>query len=164
MTGSAGHFDSCLTKTNSKRTCLDDIFNNDPVNDLYRDFEHQVHINYYKARGDDKEAWDNIDIFGWLDYPMQIKVNFLCRDSILAAPIVIDLACFLDLAQRSGMSATQEWLSFYFKNPMQVRNSARLDASLHVQLTNLEKGLCGLAQQASNSVAPQVIPIAAHQN
>ena len=79
---------------------------------------HKVRINYYPPRGDNKEGWDNIDIFGWLGYPMQIKVDFLCRDSILAAPIVLDLVLFLDLAQRAGMRGIQEWLSFYFKSPM----------------------------------------------
>ena len=86
--------------------------------DLYKDFCHKVRINYYPPRGDNKEGWDNLDIFGWLGYDMQIKINFLCRDSILAAPLVLDLALFLDLAQRTGMSGTQEWLSFYFKSPM----------------------------------------------
>jgi myo-inositol-1-phosphate synthase len=78
---------------------------------------HKVRINYYPPRGDNKEGWDNIDIFGWLGYPMQIKIDFLCRDSILAAPIVLDLALFLDLAKRAGFSGIQEWLSFYFKSP-----------------------------------------------
>ena len=86
--------------------------------DLYGKIHHVVRINYYPPRGDNKEGWDNIDIFGWLDYPMQIKVDFLCRDSILAAPLVLDLALFSDLAQRAGMSGIQEWLSFYFKSPM----------------------------------------------
>ena len=85
--------------------------------ELYGDIYHKVRINYYPPRGDNKEGWDNIDIFGWLGYPMQIKVDFLCRDSILAAPLVLDLALFLDLAQRAGMSGIQEWLSFYFKSP-----------------------------------------------
>jgi myo-inositol-1-phosphate synthase len=85
--------------------------------DLYKDFSHVVRINYYPPRGDNKEGWDNIDIFGWLGYPMQIKIDFLCRDSILAAPLVLDLALFLDLAQRAGMKGVQEWLSFYFKSP-----------------------------------------------
>ena len=82
-----------------------------------RIFYHEVRINYYPPRGDAKEGWDNIDIFGWLGYPMQIKINFLCRDSILAAPLVLDLVLFLDLAQRAGMKGIQEWLSFYFKAP-----------------------------------------------
>ena len=85
---------------------------------LYGDMYHKVRINYYPPRGDNKEGWDNIDIFGWLGYPMQIKIDFLCRDSILAAPIVLDLALFMDLAARSGMSGIQEWLSFYFKSPL----------------------------------------------
>ena len=86
--------------------------------DLYKDFYHKVRINYYPPRGDAKEGWDNIDIFGWLGYPMQIKIDFLCRDSILAAPLVLDLVLFMDLAQRAGMRGIQEWLSFYFKAPM----------------------------------------------
>ena len=86
--------------------------------DLYGKYYHKVRINYYPPRGDNKEGWDNIDIFGWLGYPMQIKINFLCRDSILAAPIVLDLVLFMDLAQRAGMKGIQEWLSFYFKSPM----------------------------------------------
>jgi len=106
------------TKEESKLSVLDHIFQPDLYPDLYGDFYHKVRINYYPPRGDEKEAWDNIDIFGWLGYPMQIKVNFLCRDSILAAPIVLDLVIFMDLAQRSGMVGIQEWMSFYFKSPM----------------------------------------------
>lgn len=86
--------------------------------ELYKDFYHKVRINYYPPRGDDKEGWDSIDIFGWMGYPMQIKIDFLCRDSILAAPIVLDLALFMDLAKRAGMSGIQEWLSFYYKSPL----------------------------------------------
>ena len=86
--------------------------------DLYKGMYHKVRIEYYPPKGDDKEGWDNIDIFGWMGYPMQIKVNFLCKDSILSAPIVLDLALFMDLAQRAGMKGMQEWLSFYFKAPM----------------------------------------------
>jgi myo-inositol-1-phosphate synthase len=110
--------DSFRTKEHSKLSVLDYILQPELNEDLYGDYEHQVHIHYYKPRGDNKEGWDNIDIFGWLDYPMQIKVNFLCRDSILAAPVALDLVLFLDLAQRSGMGGIQEWLSFYFKSPM----------------------------------------------
>ena len=88
------------------------------IPDLYKDFYHKVRIEYYPPRGDAKEGWDNIDIFGWLGYPMQIKINFLCRDSILAAPLVLDIVLFMDLAQRAGMRGIQEWLSFYFKAPM----------------------------------------------
>jgi myo-inositol-1-phosphate synthase len=106
------------TKEESKLSVLEYILQPEVYPDLYGNYDHRVRINYYPPRGDNKEGWDNIDIFGWMGYPMQIKVNFLCRDSILAAPIVLDLAIFLDLAQRCGMSGIQEWLSFYFKSPM----------------------------------------------
>jgi len=101
----------------TKMGVLDTILQPEVYPDLYKDLYHKVRINYYPPRGDSKEGWDNIDIFGWLGYPMQIKVDFLCRDSILAAPIVLDLALFLDLAHRAGRSGIQEWLSFYFKGP-----------------------------------------------
>jgi myo-inositol-1-phosphate synthase len=110
--------ESFKTKEESKLSVLEYILQPDVYPKLYKDFSHVVRINYYPPRGDNKEGWDNIDIFGWLGYPMQIKIDFLCRDSILAAPIVLDLALFLDLAQRVGMKGTQEWLSFYFKSPM----------------------------------------------
>ncbi|HZI20757.1 MAG TPA: inositol-3-phosphate synthase [Pyrinomonadaceae bacterium] len=110
--------ESFKTKEESKLSVLEYIFQPDVYPQLYKDFSHVVRINYYPPRGDNKEGWDNIDIFGWLGYPMQIKIDFLCRDSILAAPLVLDLALFLDLAQRVGMKGTQEWLSFYFKSPM----------------------------------------------
>jgi myo-inositol-1-phosphate synthase len=106
------------TKEESKLSVLEHILQPELYPDLYSNYTHKVRINYYPPRGDNKEGWDNIDIFGWLGYPMQIKVDFLCRDSILAAPIVLDLVLFLDLAQRCGMSGIQEWLSFYFKSPM----------------------------------------------
>ena len=109
---------SFKTKEESKLSVLEHILQPEIYPQLYKDFSHLVRINYYPPRGDNKEGWDNIDIFGWLGYPMQIKVNFLCRDSILAAPLVLDLALFLDLAQRVGMRGVQEWLSFYFKSPM----------------------------------------------
>lgn len=109
---------SFKTKEESKLSVLEHLFQPDLYPDLYSDYYHKVRINYYPPRGDAKEAWDNIDIFGWLNYPMQIKVNFLCRDSILAAPIVLDLVIFLDLASRAGLHGIQEWLSFYFKSPM----------------------------------------------
>jgi myo-inositol-1-phosphate synthase len=114
---------SFKTKEESKLSVLEHILQPDLYPDLYGKFKHVVRINYYPPRGDNKEGWDNIDIFGWLGYPMQIKVNFLCRDSILAAPIVLDLVLFLDLAQRSSELkdiGIQEWLSFYFKSPMTV--------------------------------------------
>jgi myo-inositol-1-phosphate synthase len=109
--------ESFKTKEESKLGALDHILQPKMYPELYEDLYHKVRINYYPPRGDNKEGWDNIDIFGWLGYPMQIKVDFLCRDSILAAPIVLDLALFLDLASRCGMSGIQEWLSFYFKAP-----------------------------------------------
>ncbi|MDE2875155.1 MAG: inositol-3-phosphate synthase [Gemmatimonadota bacterium] len=109
--------ESFKTKEESKLGVLDYILQPKMYPELYGDIYHKVRINYYPPRGDDKEGWDNLDIFGWLGYPMQIKVDFLCRDSILAAPIVLDLALFLDLAGRAGMGGIQEWLSFYFKSP-----------------------------------------------
>ncbi len=110
--------ESFKTKEESKLSVLEYILQPEVYPKLYKDFSHVVRINYYPPRGDNKEGWDNIDIFGWLGYKMQIKIDFLCRDSILAAPIVLDLALFLDLAQRTGMKGVQEWLSFYFKSPM----------------------------------------------
>lgn len=110
--------ESFKTKEESKLGVLEHILQPSLYPELYGNAYHKVRINYYPPRGDNKEGWDSIDIFGWLGYPMQIKVNFLCRDSILAAPIVHDLALFFDLAQRAGMSGIQEWLSFYFKSPM----------------------------------------------
>ena len=109
---------SFKTKEESKLGALEYILQPKVYPELYGKFTHKVRINYYPPRGDNKEGWDNIDIFGWLNYPMQIKVDFLCRDSILAAPIVLDLALFMDLAQRAKMHGIQEWLSFYFKSPM----------------------------------------------
>jgi myo-inositol-1-phosphate synthase len=109
--------ESFKTKEESKLGVLEHILQPKMYPQLYGDMYHKVRINYYPPRGDNKEGWDNIDIFGWMGYPMQIKVDFLCRDSILAAPIVLDLVLFMDLAQRAGMSGIQEWLSFYFKSP-----------------------------------------------
>jgi myo-inositol-1-phosphate synthase len=109
---------SFKTKEESKLSVLHTILQPELYPELYKDFAHVVRINYYPPRGDNKEGWDNIDIVGWLNYKMQLKVNFLCRDSILAAPIVLDVALFMDLAKRAGMDGIQEWLSFYFKSPM----------------------------------------------
>ena len=109
---------SFKSKEISKTEVLNQIFQVEQYPDLYKDIYHKVRINYYPPRGDSKESWDNIDIFGWLGYPMAIKVNFLCRDSILAAPLALDIARFMDLSQRVGMKGIQEWLSFYFKAPM----------------------------------------------
>jgi len=113
--------ESFKTKETSKLSVLEHILQPDLYPELYKDLYHKVRINYYPPRGDNKEGWDNIDIFGWMGYPMQIKIDFLCRDSILAAPIVLDLALLLDLAKRSEMYGIQEWLSFYFKSPHHAR-------------------------------------------
>jgi myo-inositol-1-phosphate synthase len=110
--------ESFKTKEESKLGVLQHILQPEMYPELYGDIYHKVRINYYPPRGDNKEGWDNLDIFGWMGYPMQIKIDFLCRDSILAAPIVLDLALFLDLAGRAGMAGIQEWLSFYFKSPL----------------------------------------------
>jgi myo-inositol-1-phosphate synthase len=110
--------DSFKTKEESKLGVLEYVLQPKLYPELYGDVYHKVRINYYPPRGDNKEGWDNLDIFGWMGYPMQIKVDFLCRDSILAAPIVLDLALFMDLSRRAGMSGIMEWLSFYFKSPM----------------------------------------------
>jgi len=109
---------SFRTKEVSKASVLDAILQPEMYAELYKDYFHKVRIEYYPPRGDAKEGWDNIDIVGWLGQPMQIKLNFLCRDSILAAPVALDLILFMDLAQRAGLSGIQEWLSFYFKSPM----------------------------------------------
>ena len=114
--------ESFKTKEESKKSVLDYILQPDLYPQLYSDICHVVRINYYPPRGDNKEGWDNIDLVGWLGYPMQLKINFLCRDSILAAPIVLDLVIFLDLARRVGWSGIQEWLSFFFKSPMHAKN------------------------------------------
>ena len=132
--------DAFKTKEESKLGVLDTILEPEKNPNLYNDIYHKVRINYYPPRGDDKEGWDNIDIFGWLGYPMQIKVDFLCRDSILAAPIVLDLVLFLDLAKRSDMTGIQEWLSFYFKSPMCLP-SLYPEHDLFVQLAKLKNTL-----------------------
>ncbi|MBI4426142.1 MAG: inositol-3-phosphate synthase [Candidatus Kerfeldbacteria bacterium] len=111
---------SFRSKEVTKGSVLDTIFQSDLYPELYGNLYHKIRINYYPPRGDEKEAWDNIDLVGWLGYPMQIKINFLCRDSILAAPVVHDLALFLDLAKRAGLKSTQEWLGFYFKSPLTI--------------------------------------------
>jgi len=131
---------SFKSKEVSKLGVLEYILQPDLYPDLYSNIYHKVRINYYPPRGDNKEGWDNIDIFGWLGYPMQIKIDFLCRDSILAAPIVLDLALFLDLAQRSGMYGIQEWLSFYFKSPM-VAPNLYPEHDIFIQLMKLKNTL-----------------------
>jgi len=109
---------SFKTKEESKLSVIDSILQPELYPELYKDYYHKVRINYYPPRRDNKEGWDNIDIFGWMGYPMQLKVDFLARDSILAAPIVLDLVLFMDLSRRVGFKGIQEWLSFYFKSPM----------------------------------------------
>lgn len=131
---------SFKSKEVTKLGVLDQILEPETYPSLYGDVHHQVQINYYPPRGDNKEGWDNIDIFGWLGYPMQIKVNFLCRDSILAAPIVLDLALFMDLASRSGLYGIQEWLSFYFKNPL-AAPSLKPEHDLMIQQLKLHNTL-----------------------
>jgi len=138
--------ESFKTKEVSKLSVLDAIFEPENHPQLYNDLYHKVRINYYPPRGDNKEGWDNIDIFGWLGYKMQIKIDFLCRDSILAAPIVLDLALFLDLASRSGMSGIQEWLSFYFKSP-QTLKGLRPFHDIFVQLMKLKNTLRNLQNE-----------------
>src|SRR5665213_1382217 len=132
--------ESFKTKEESKLGSLEYIFQPELYPDLYKDIYHKVRINYYPPRGDNKEGWDNIDLFGWLGYPMQLKINFLCRDSILAAPIVLDVALFMDLAKRSGMSGIQEWLSFYFKAP-QHAPGLYPEHDLFIQLMKLKNTL-----------------------
>jgi myo-inositol-1-phosphate synthase len=132
--------ESFKTKEESKKSVLDYILQPNLYPDLYKDLCHVVRINYYPPRGDNKEGWDNIDIFGWLNYPMQLKINFLCRDSILAAPIVLDSALFLDLAKRAGMSGIQEWLSFYYKSPMHAPGLYP-EHDLFIQLMKLKNTL-----------------------
>ncbi len=128
------------SKEVSKLGVLEQILQPDQYPDLYGDLYHVVRINYYPPRGDDKEGWDNIDLFGWLGYPMQIKIDFLCKDSILAAPIVLDLALFMDLAARAGKKGIQEWLSFYFKSP-QAREGLYPENDLFIQQTKLKNTL-----------------------
>ncbi len=132
--------DNFKTKEVSKLGVLEEILEPEKHPELYKDLYHKVRINYYPPRGDAKEGWDNIDIRGWLNYPMQIKIDFLCRDSILAAPIVLDLAIFLDLANRADMKGIQEWLSFYFKSP-QAKKGLQPFHDIFVQMMKLKNTL-----------------------
>jgi myo-inositol-1-phosphate synthase len=135
---------SFRSKEVSKLGVLDLILQVDKYPQLYGDFNHKVRIDYYPPRGDNKEGWDNIDLFGWLGYPMQLKINFLCRDSILAAPVALDLALFMDLAQRTHFHGIQEWLSFYFKSP-QTKEGLYPEHDLFIQLSKLKNTLRHLA-------------------
>jgi myo-inositol-1-phosphate synthase len=132
--------ESFKTKEESKKSVLDYIFQAHLYPELYQEIHHVVRINYYPPRGDNKEGWDNVDLVGWLGYPMQLKINFLCRDSILAAPIVLDVALFLDLAKRAGLAGIQEWLSFYFKSP-QHAPGLYPEHDLFIQLMKLKNTL-----------------------
>jgi myo-inositol-1-phosphate synthase len=131
---------SFKTKEESKLSVLHTILQPEKYPDLYKDFAHVVRINYYPPRGDNKEGWDNIDIFGWMNYPMQIKINFLCRDSILAAPLVLDVALFSDFAHRAGMKGIQEWLSFFYKSPM-TAPGLQPEHDLFIQQTKMKNTL-----------------------
>lgn len=131
---------SFKSKEETKLSVLEQILQPDLYPSLYKDLYHAVRINYYPPRGDAKEGWDNIDIFGWMGYPMQIKIDFLCRDSILAAPLVLDLVLFMDLAQRAGMRGIQEWLSFYFKAPM-TAEGLYPEHDIFIQLMKLKNTL-----------------------
>lgn len=138
--------DSLKSKEVSKLNVLDSMLEPERYPDLYGDLHHLVKINYYRPRGDNKECWDNIDIFGWMGYPMQIKINFLCRDSILAAPLVLDLAQFMDLAGRSGFKGIQDWLSFYLKSPL-VKEGFKAEHDLQLQKLKLENTLRYLGKE-----------------
>jgi myo-inositol-1-phosphate synthase len=129
------------SKEVSKLGVLDRILQPEEYPELYGEIDHVVRINYYPPRGDNKEGWDNIDIFGWMGYPMQIKVDFLCRDSILAAPLVLDLALFFDLAARAGEKGVQEWLSFYFKSPQTADPELPPEHDIFIQQTKLKNTL-----------------------
>ncbi len=151
---------SFRSKEVSKTGVLDTILRADAYPDLYSSLHHMVRINYYPPRKDNKESWDNIDIFGWLGYPMQIKVNFLCRDSILAAPVVLDLALFMDLAGRSGWAGIQDWLSFYFKAPLPVGKAA-VEHDLFAQLARLEARVKSAAR-TRGTLLPSIERVAAY--
>jgi myo-inositol-1-phosphate synthase len=138
------------TKQESKLAVLKSMLRPEVYPELYGAFHHEVKINYYPPAGDNKESWDAIDIFGWLDYPMSIRVDFLCRDSILAAPLLLDLALFMDLAKRAGLAGSQEWLSFYFKNPM-TANGRQPEHELSTQRIILQRQLRGLVKSSART-------------
>jgi len=144
---------SFRAKEISKSGVLETILDKEQYPDLYGDYCHKVRINYYPPRGDDKEAWDNIDIFGWMGYGMQIKVNFLCKDSILAAPVVLDAALFMDMAQRADMRNYQEWLSYFFKAPLVCNGNPPVN-DLFVQHDNLMAQLNTWVKACAENVVP----------
>ncbi|MEF3280293.1 MAG: inositol-3-phosphate synthase [Elusimicrobiota bacterium] len=131
---------SFKTKEKSKKSVLDSILEPELYSELYGNLHHKVRIDYYPPRGDAKEGWDNIDIFGWMNMPMQIKINFLCRDSILAAPVMLDILLFMDLAYRAGLKGIQEWMSFFFKSPMH-RPDLKPENDLFIQHIKLKNTL-----------------------
>ena len=137
------------SKQISKTSVLEHIFSPDEYPELYNDLQHMVQIHYYTPRGDNKESWDNIDLFGWLGYPMQIKINFLARDSILAAPVALDLLLFSDLAQRAGRTGIQNWLGFYFKSPL-VNPGNIVEHDLNIQFSNFELALKDIYKSLSS--------------
>ena len=149
--------DNFKTKEVSKLSVLDSVFHPEENPELYGNMYHKVRINYYPPAGDNKESWDNIDIFGWMGYPMQIKINFLCRDSILAAPLVLDLALFSDLAKRAGLSGVQEWLSFYLKSPQTVDATLRPEHDIFKQLVTLHNTLRELVGESPVQVASEEV-------
>jgi len=146
--------DALRTKRESKLSVLDSILRPDLYPDLYHNLSHQVQITYYPPRGDNKESWDAIDLFGWLGYPMQLKIDFLCRDSILAAPLLLDLVLFMDLAKRKGLGGPQEWLSFYFKSPICL-NGHTATHELSVQLAHLKGQLNQFVEDSDLCEAPE---------
>ncbi len=152
--------ESNRTKIESKQSVLSSILDPKLYPDLYGKYSHQVRIDFYAPRGDNKEAWDNIDIFGWLGYPMQIKLNFLCRDSILAAPLLLDLVLFSDLAKKMGRGGIQTWLSLYHKSPIHEKPEARVH-DLFLQYAEFERALMDLAEEAAKARV-QEMSVAAH--
>lgn len=148
--------ESFKTKEVSKLSVLDQILQPKLYPELYEGYSHKVRINYYPPRGDNKEGWDNIDIFGWLGYPMQIKIDFLCRDSILAAPIVLDLLLFLDLAQRANLYGNQEWLSFYWKSPQHAPGKSP-QHDIFIQFMKLKNTLRWLMNEPPVTYAESIV-------
>jgi myo-inositol-1-phosphate synthase len=146
------------SKEITKTGVLDDLLSSSQFPQLYGEISHKVSIHYYPPRGDQKEGWDNIDLFGWLGYPMQLKINFLCRDSILAAPLVLDLALFMDLASRMGRAGIQDWLSFYFKSPLPPPGR-RAEQDLFVQRSQLEAALREMAAQEEQRSRRALAPV-----
>ena len=149
-------------KEQSKLSSLEKILEPELYPHLYAGLCHEVTINYYPPRGDNKEGWDNVDLFGWMGYPMQLKINFLCRDSILAAPIALDLTLFMDLAGRAGAAGIQDWLSFFFKCPLHARNDPP-EHNLFTQLARLEaeiRRFAALERSVADRVGVEMSPVA----